>query len=190
METRFWIQPTFTGCELEPDRQFVIDTNGFYSATQLIFPLNFVFQERVPLHEELADAADALCSAVRRAGVQALGENAEFSSYVYRHAMAADLKADKLDREDIALVMGHSVTETSSLYGYWQGGTAGVRQLVAEAPREVRKNHWHGKVAAPPPTEPSPMSSPQPLSHPFARRMDALSSAQHALPAKDEPKPY
>jgi integrase len=144
----------------------------------------------LPAHAELADPADALCSAVRRAGAQALGEETGFSAYVYRHAMAADLKADKLDREDIALALGHSVTETSSLYGFWQGGIAGVRQVVAEAARVVKVNHRHGKVAALTSPEPSPMPSSQSLPHPPAWRGDAPTSEHLASPDHDEPKPY
>lgn len=155
----------------------------------------------LPAHAELKDPADALGTAVRRAGAQALGAETEFSAYVYRHTMAADLKADKLDREDIALVLGHSVTETASLYGYWQGGTPGVRQVVAEAPRVVKVNHRHGKLAAPPSSEPpsEPLAapsaepslpSPQPLPHPPARQMDASSSAPRPSSADDTPKPY
>jgi integrase len=143
----------------------------------------------LPMHEALADPADALCSAVRRAGVQALGKTAEFSAYVYRHAMAADLKADKVGREDIALILGHAVTETASMYGYWNGGTAAVRQVVAKAARQVKVNHLHGKAAAPPPTDSTPAPHLQQSPLPASSQSDLSQSVDYISHSKEELEP-
>jgi integrase len=86
-------------------------------------------------------------AAVRRAGREALGKQWGFSAYMYRHSLAADLKADKVDREQLALALGHSVTETGRYYGFWQSGRAGQRDITATGTRTVKINHQHGKVA-------------------------------------------
>jgi integrase len=95
----------------------------------------------------LKDATAAMEAAVRRAGREALGKQWGFSAYMYRHSLAADLKADKVDREQLALALGHSVTETGRYYGFWQSGRAGQRDITATGTRTVKINHQHGKVA-------------------------------------------
>jgi hypothetical protein len=83
---------------------------------------------------------------VRRAGRQVLGAKWGMSAYVFRHSLAADLKADGLKREQLAVVLSHSVSETSGLYGFCQGGRKGVRDLEATGSRQVKVNHQHGKA--------------------------------------------
>jgi integrase len=139
----------------------------------------------LPLHQKLSDPADALCSAVKRAGIQALGVTAGFSAYVFRHSLAANLKADKADRESLALILGHSVTETASMYGFWQGGLKGVQQIAAVAEREVKVNHLHGKVTTPQPAhQPSPSSE-----NSSGMRSTSASAPIPTAHAADEPKP-
>lgn len=66
---------------------------------------------------------------------------APLSPYVFRHILAADLKADGTDREILAQVLGHSVTETASLYGKANTGRKGARNLAVNAEKDVRVNH-------------------------------------------------
>jgi integrase len=102
----------------------------------------------------LKDATAALEAAVRRAGREALGKQWGFSAYMYRHSLATDLKSESADREKLALVLGHSMTETSRYYGFWQSGKAGQRDITATGTHTVKINHQHGKVA------PTSFSSP------------------------------
>lgn len=80
-------------------------------------------------------------AAVKRAATQALGKKWHFSAYCYRHALAADLKADGMDREDLAQVLGHVVTETASSYGRHSGGLKSTRNIEAQGSRAVKNNH-------------------------------------------------
>jgi len=89
----------------------------------------------------LADPVAAYEAAMRRAGISALGEKWGFSAYCFRHALAADLKAEGTDREQLALILGHSVTETASLYGRTSGGQRGTRNVTATGDRAVKINH-------------------------------------------------
>lgn len=66
---------------------------------------------------------------------------APLSPYVFRHILAADLKADGTDREIIAQVLGHSVTETAAIYGQANTGKKGARNLAVNAEKDVRVNH-------------------------------------------------
>ena len=63
------------------------------------------------------------------------------SGYVYRHAMASDLKADGFSREQIAMTLGHAVTKTQDAYGRAIGGVPGRRRLAVEAAREIKVTH-------------------------------------------------
>lgn len=66
---------------------------------------------------------------------------APLSPYVFRHILAADLKADGAARETIAQILGHSVTETAALYGKANTGRKGARNLAVNAEKDVRVNH-------------------------------------------------
>lgn len=66
---------------------------------------------------------------------------APLSPYVFRHILAADLKADGTDREIVAQVLGHSVTETAAMYGKANTGKKGARNLAVSAEKSVRVNH-------------------------------------------------
>ena len=70
--------------------------------------------------------ASAFSEALKRAGKQALGDKAPtMTGYIYRHALACDMKADGADRNEIAAALGHAVTKTQSHYGRASGGTKG-----------------------------------------------------------------
>jgi integrase len=109
---------------------------------------------RLPMTEGYADAFG---QAVRRAARQSLGPEVPFSPYMWRHGLAADLKADGVSREAIALALGHAATETAAAYGRTRGGRKGVRQIVAEATRVVRVNHrnFDAQPEAPVPPQPA-----------------------------------
>ncbi len=92
-------------------------------------------------HASLANTAEAFGAAVKRAGNFALGKEFHFSAYCYRHALASDLKAGGVGREDLAVVLGHAVTETASCYGRYSGGRKNVRQIEAHGTRVVKVNH-------------------------------------------------
>jgi hypothetical protein len=97
-----------------------------------------------PAESERADALAAFEAALRRAGVRAFGKAAGFSAYCFRHAIAADLKSDGTSREDLAVILGHAVTATASIYGRVSGGRRGVRSIEAYGTRIVKVNHLHG----------------------------------------------
>lgn len=106
----------------------------------------------------------AFAVAVKRAANQALGKHWHFSAYCFRHALAADLKADGMDREDLAQVLGHAVTETASCYGRYSGGLVAARDIEAQGSRVVKNNHrtqsaQHGKADSSPPTTQPVMST-------------------------------
>lgn len=112
--------------------------------------------------DEIADAAKTLAALdvgnvpspagkdpreAYRKQLQRLGQRlwpdgpAPLSPYVFRHILAADLKADGADREIIAQVLGHSVTETAAMYGKANTGKKGARNLAVNAEKDVRVNH-------------------------------------------------
>ncbi len=104
----------------------------------------------------ITNPAEAFGAAVKRAGNQALGKEYHFSAYCYRHALASDLKAEGTSREDLAVVLGHAVTETASCYGRYSGGRKQVRQIEAEGTRMVKVNHKAGPGQVRPPQHPAP----------------------------------
>lgn len=119
------------------------------------------------------DPVAAYEAAMRRAGVAVFGKQAKFSSYCFRHALAADIKAENKSasqsdgdgREQLAIILGHSVTATASAYGRAAGGRVGIRSIEAIGTRAVKVNHLHGlgglggAKATPPET---PVTSEQP----------------------------
>lgn len=118
--------------------------------------LNFAFQK---MGKALKDPVAAYESALRRAGKTMFGKSAKFSAYCYRHALAADLKADGLARETLAGILGHAVTETASVYGRCSGGLKHIRAIDVSIARSVRVNHerdFQGLRADRAPTTPMP----------------------------------
>ena len=90
--------------------------------------------------------ASAFSEALKRAGKQALGDKAPtMTGYIYRHALACDMKADGADRDSIAAALGHAVTKTQSHYGRATGGTKGARVFQIEAERPIKQTHGTGQ---------------------------------------------
>lgn len=93
--------------------------------------------------------ASAFSEALKRAGKQALGDKAPpMTGYVYRHALACDMKADGASREEIAMALGHAVTKTQNYYGRASGGKKGARVFQVEAPRPIKQTHGNGNRKA------------------------------------------
>ena len=87
------------------------------------------------------DYPDAFSAALARAGQKVLPKADRMSGYVYRHALASDLKADGFTREQIAAALGHAVTKTQDAYGRAIGGSAGKRSLSVECARAIKVTH-------------------------------------------------
>ena len=65
------------------------------------------------------------------------------SGYVYRHALASDMKADGATREQIAMALGHAVTKTQDTYGRAVGVVlenvySPLQQLVVKVTHDPR----------------------------------------------------
>lgn len=91
--------------------------------------------------------ASAFSEALKRAGKQSLGDKAPpMTGYVYRHALACDMKADGADRDAIASALGHAVTKTQSHYGRASGGKKGARVFQVEATRPIKQTHGTGRT--------------------------------------------
>ena len=95
----------------------------------------------VDLPPGVTDYPDAFSAALARAGAQVLRGAERLSGYVYRHALASDMKADGATREQIAMALGHAVTKTQDTYGRAVGGGAGKRIFSVTAAREVKVTH-------------------------------------------------
>lgn len=98
------------------------------------------------------DYPDAYSVALARAGARVFPKGTpRMSAYVYRHALASDLKADGFAPEQISATLGHAVSKTATYYGRAIGGKTGVRQLVAEVPREIKMNHesYYTRISTP-----------------------------------------
>ena len=72
------------------------------------------------------------------------------SAYVFRHQMAADLKASGMAPADVSAALGHSVEETKRFYGAAQSarGDGGVSKVQASRQvkeRTLEKVHELGK---------------------------------------------
>ena len=93
--------------------------------------------------------ASAFSEALKRAGKQALGDKAPpMTGYVYRHALACDMKADGASRDEIAAALGHAVTKTQNYYGRASGGKKGARVVQVEATRPIKQTHGNGNRKA------------------------------------------
>ena len=89
--------------------------------------------------------ASAFSEALKQAGKQALGDKAPtMTGYIYRHALACDMKADGADRDSIAAALGHAVTKTQSHYGRATGGTKG-HESFKSAERPIKQTHGTGQ---------------------------------------------
>lgn len=86
----------------------------------------------VTLHHQVKDYPNAFTKALERAGKMAFPPKTPLmGAYVYRHAMAADMKADSASTEQIAFVLGHSSTRTQRSYGHARGGLPNNRMVMA-----------------------------------------------------------
>jgi integrase len=104
--------------------------------------------------------ASAFSEALKRAGRQVFGEKTPaMTGYVYRHALACDMKADGADRDEIASALGHAVTKTQAHYGRASGGTKGARVFQIEATRPIKQTHGSGHRKG---RDIAPNASPQP----------------------------
>ena len=95
----------------------------------------------VDLPDGVKDYPDAFSAALARAGKKVLPKAERMSGYVYRHALASDLKADGFTREQIAAALGHAVTKTQDAYGRAVGGSAGKRSLSVECASPIKVTH-------------------------------------------------
>lgn len=94
------------------------------------------FEVKAP---EVSNPSNAFTKALERASRASFTTKAPLMSpYVYRHALASDLKADATDPAQIAQVLGHSVERTQRFYGHTASGTKGNRCVCAIGNREVR----------------------------------------------------
>lgn len=117
----------------QPWRRFTFNNDGSAEYLHLY--------ERAPATIMAPSTPNAFSMALERAGKQVLPDAPRLSGYVYRHSIASDMKADKANKVEIAMVLGHSVTKTQSCYGRAVGGRSGVRPMQIETAREVRVNH-------------------------------------------------
>lgn len=86
--------------------------------------------------------ASTFSEALKSAGEKVFTKNTPpMTGYVYRHAIACDMKADGAEMDHIAASMGHAVTKTQSYYGRASGGKKGSRVFSIEADREIKQTH-------------------------------------------------
>lgn len=117
----------------QPWRRFTFNNDGSVEFKHLY--------DRAPATLTAPSTPNAFSMALERAGKQVLPDAPRLCGYVYRHSISSDMKADKANKVQIAMVLGHSVTKTQSCYGRAVGGRAGVRPMQIESAREVRVNH-------------------------------------------------
>ena len=103
--------------------------------------------------------AQALSMAVQRAGKKAFPHARQLiSPYVYRHALASELKAEAHGQERIAEVLGHRTTECAYAYGRTVHATRTSGVLAVRATFPVRVTHR----LPPPMRQPSHTPAPRP----------------------------
>jgi hypothetical protein len=124
----------------QPWRMFTLKNDGTHEFAHL-FAKAGASWKTVDLPGGVTDYPDAFSAALARAGKQVFPKSARMSGYVYRHAMASDLKADGFTRESIAAALGHAATKTQDAYGRAIGGSAGKRNLSVSCAREIRATH-------------------------------------------------
>lgn len=104
-------------------------------------------------------SAQALCMAVQRAGKEAFPRARQLiSPYVYRHALASELKAEGHEPQRIAECLGHRATESQSAYGRAVHGGQSSGVLAVRASLPVRVTHR----PPPPMRQPSHTLAPRP----------------------------
>lgn len=88
---------------------------------------------------EVKNHANAFAKALERAAKASFTPKApSMSPYVYRHALASDLKADKTDPQQLAFILGHSVERTQRYYGHTASGTKGNRCVTGMGSQPVK----------------------------------------------------
>lgn len=140
----------------QPWREFALKNDGSHEFAHL-FDKAGASWKVVNLPDGVTDYPDAFSAALARAGRQVLAGAERMSGYVYRHALASDLKADGFSREDIAAALGHAVTKTQDTYGRAVGGSSGKRSLSVQCAREIKQTHDTKYTAAPPTVAPPAM---------------------------------
>lgn len=84
-------------------------------------------------------SAKAFTEAVAKAGKKAFPKLKErLSPYVWRHAMASDLKSGQVDADTIAQALGHRVSRTQEHYGRSCHGGSAVALVGAQASLAIR----------------------------------------------------
>ena len=140
----------------QPWRMFTLKNDRSHEFAHL-FAKAGASWKTVDMPEGVTDYPDAFSAALARAGKQVFPKADRMSGYVYRHALASDLKADGFTREQIAAALGHSVTRTQDAYGRAAGGSAGRRNLSVSCAREIRATHDTRY------TNPAPQITPAPV---------------------------
>lgn len=135
----------------QPKRKFTItaDSNGpeFDYLLQRVTGAPLVLE--VPFG--VTRPASTFSEALKSAGEKVFPKNTPpMTGYVYRHAIACDMKADGAEMNHIAASMGHAVTKTQSYYGRASGGKAGTRVFSIEAERDIRQTHGANKFVSAP----------------------------------------
>lgn len=124
----------------QPWREFTFKNDDSHEFKHL-FSKSSSKLKTVGLPDGITDYPDAFSAALARAGKQVLPKSDRMSGYVYRHALASDLKADGASREQIAAALGHAVTKTQDTYGRAVGGKSGSRSLSVTCAREIKQTH-------------------------------------------------
>lgn len=141
----------------QPYRKFTItaDSNG----PEFDYLLNRVKDAPLLLQVpfDVHSPASTFSEALKSAGKKVFPKNTPpMTGYVYRHAIACDMKADGADMDHIAASMGHAVTKTQSYYGRASGGKRGTRVFSIEAAREIKQTHGTNRFTNTPQIEQSP----------------------------------
>jgi integrase len=120
----------------QPWRRFTIKNDGSAEFKHL-----FDLAEHTSNIKSHGLGDDAFSAALSYAGKKVLPKAPRMSAYVYRHSLAADLKADKCTREQIAAALGQAVTKTQDTYGRAKGGRSQTRTISVEAARTIKVTH-------------------------------------------------
>lgn len=135
----------------QPYRKFTItaDSNGPEFAYLLKRATGAPLVLEVPYG--VTRPASTFSEALKSAGEKVFPKKTPpMTGYVYRHAIACDMKADGAEMNHIAASMGHAVTKTQSYYGRASGGKAGTRVFSIEAEREIKQTHGANKFVSTP----------------------------------------
>lgn len=126
----------------QPSRKFTItsDSNG----PEFDYLLDRAKAGKLVLGVPLGVAypASTFSEVLKSAGEKVFPKKTQpMTGYVYRHAIACDMKADGAEMNHIAASMGHAVTKTQSYYGRASGGKKGSRVFSIEADRAIKQTH-------------------------------------------------